>query len=196
MGLRTWLGLRHDPRKGVLPHVSLTPTPENYWQRRHGMRYYAEAQALCHRASSAPASVLDVGSRGCPHLEWFPTAHRRVSVDIEHPYIAEGVEHIVADFLTYRPEARFDLCLCLQVIEHVPDATRFAQHLLSMSRDLVVSVPYKWPEDATEQHCHDPIDETKMEAWFGRKPTMSVVAAEERAGPKSRRIICYYRSLE
>jgi len=66
----------------------------------------------------------------------------------------------------------------MQVLEHVPDAQSFAQKLLEVSKVVIGSVPYKWPKGHTESHIHDPVDEAKLLAWFGRKPYHSHLCRE------------------
>lgn len=67
-------------------------------------------------------SVLDLGGRdvnGSPR-SLFPDA-RYVAVDI---VAGPGVD-VVADATTYRPTDRFDLALCAETLEHVPDPGGF-----------------------------------------------------------------------
>lgn len=67
-------------------------------------------------------SVLDLGGRdvnGSPR-SLFPGA-KYLAVDI---VAGPGVD-VVADATTYRPEERFDLTLCAEVFEHVPDPDGF-----------------------------------------------------------------------
>lgn len=166
--------------------------PRSYWHKRSGFVYLRLVRELAQERACGATSIIDIGSNGCPVLEWFPTAPDRVSIDLENPYQAPGVRSIVSDFLTYDPGRRFDLCLCLQVLEHVPDAGSFARKLLTTATHVIASVPYKWPAGSCSQHVHDPVDEEKMRVWFGRAPNYSIVAQEKHRGPKSRRLICYY----
>jgi SAM-dependent methyltransferase len=67
-------------------------------------------------------SVLDMGGRdvnGSPR-GLFPDA-KYLAVDL---VAGPGVD-VVADATTYRPEERFDCCLCLETFEHVPDPDGF-----------------------------------------------------------------------
>jgi trans-aconitate methyltransferase len=109
------------------------------------------------------------------------------------PYRSPTVQGITADFLTFKPKQRFDICLCLQVLEHIPDARAFAQKLLASSPRVLISVPYLWAADSHVQHVHDPIDEAKVVAWFGQSPSFSMISTEHRTGV--RRLICYFEEL-
>lgn len=161
--------------------------------RRQELNYYRRVRELCDKIEQAPESVVDIGSNGCPQLEWFRAA-RRVSIDLVMPYQGDGIESIAGDFLSYTPNKRFELGLCLQVLEHIEDPAPFARHILKVARNAVVSVPYLWPEGATIWHCQDPVDEAKMRAWFGREPDYSEVVKEVSNSRKSRRLICHYHT--
>jgi len=163
-----------------------------YHERRKHLIYLHAARSMCFRVAPAPASVIDVGSHHSPTLEWYRgIAPRLVSLDHKRPYEADGVESIRADFLDYRPEARFDLAICLQVLEHVPDARAFAQKLLAVARMVVISVPYRWPAGTRKDHLHDPVDRDKLYQWFGRKPQRSYIAREIRRSAGRRLIQAY-----
>ena len=166
-----------------------------YWLSRRDTSYLERVRRLTNVFARTATSMVDVGSRDCPYLEWYPEIKRRVSLDLEYPYFSEGVEGIKIDFFDWKPTHRFDICLCLQVLEHVPSAHEFAQKLLVTAKHLVVSVPYMWPEDLCEYHVHDPVDEQKLVSWFGREPDLSIVATEKpgkRIPQGVQRIICYY----
>lgn len=150
-----------------------------YWAKRADAVYLRAVRGICDTIAGDAKTVLDVGSFGTPILEWRRrSALRLVSIDLRQPYVAEGVESITADFLDYTPAEPFDLVTCLQVLEHVPDAATFARKLLAVGRIVVVSVPYKWRQEACASHIHDPVDEHVMRSWFGRRPTSQYVAQE------------------
>jgi hypothetical protein len=136
---------------------------------------------LTERLGADRKSLIDVGSAGCPYLDWFEFIPERTSLDLRKPYQAEGVVSIKGDFLAWEPPGRYDLVTCLQVLEHVPDAAGFAQKLLSIGDVVIVSVPYKWPAGRSKHHVHDPVDEAKMQSWFGRAPNFSYVCREVHA---------------
>jgi hypothetical protein len=183
--------LRHVPRDiSRVIRGALGLPRKTYWQRRRGFVYLREVRILVSDLARDAQSMLDVGSNGCPYLDWFDGIPRRVSIDPHLPYSSEKVEPIKADFLTYKFSERFDVCLCLQVLEHIPDAAAFAQRLLASARwHVIISVPYKWAASRSPNHVHDPVDEAKLATWFGRSPTHSQIARERRG---TERIICHY----
>jgi hypothetical protein len=150
----------------------------DYWEERKNILYYQVVRILVDDIGQGAASIIDVGSAGCPYVDWFPSIPIRSSIDLRRPYVASGVRSFTGDFLDWEPDRRYDVVTCLQVLEHVPNAASFAQKLLSIGNTVVVSVPYKWPEGHTKSHVHDPVDETKMRDWFGREPNFSYICTE------------------
>jgi len=139
---------------------------------------------------SGATAVLDVGSNRTPCLDWFPQAKFRTSVDPRGPYAGEGIESVTADFLAWEAPRHYDLALCLQVIEHVPDAPAFCRKLLAVADIVIVSVPYKWARGRNKEHLHDPIDKARMRSWFGRNANYSYVCREVKTN--DRRLIQVY----
>jgi SAM-dependent methyltransferase len=73
-------------------------------------------------------------------------------------YAAERVEFRVADAATFTPEARFELVVSLETIEHVPNAVGFVHRLASFVKpggELVGSVPTTLSSDVNPYHLHD-----------------------------------------
>jgi hypothetical protein len=71
----------------------------------------------------------------------------------------------------------------------VADAEAFAHHLLRLCEVVIISVPYRWPEDASSYHVHDPVDEEKLKTWFHREPNFTYRIAELHG---QERLICVY----
>ena len=160
-----------------------------YWDRRADSLYLQYVFFLARVVGREARSVIDVGSNDCPYLEWLDWIPQKVSVDIDAPYSSPGVEARKGDFLDLDIRESFDLGLCLQVLEHVPDVAAFARKLLLTTPHLIVSVPYRW-EPGEADHIHDPVDEVKLAAWFGRKPNYRIVMREPFF--KKRRMIAYF----
>lgn len=162
---------------------------QTYWDRRADSLYLQYVLFLARVVGRNARSVIDVGSNDCPYLEWFDWIPRKLSIDIDAPYVSATVEGRKGDFLDLEIDERFDLGLCLQVLEHIPDVAAFARKLLLTTPHLIVSVPYQW-EPGENGHIHDPVDEVKLAAWFGRKPNYRLVVREPFF--KKRRMIAYF----
>jgi hypothetical protein len=166
---------------------------QTYWETREHLNYLRDVRVLASKVGADAESIIDVGSNACPYLEWFDWVPRRVSIDISKPYSSATVQGIRADFLKSELGS-FDLCLCLQVLEHIPDAETFARKLLAIAPRVIASVPYMWPDGSCKWHVHDPVDEIKMQSWFGRSPQLCSIVQETHAPPNHRRMICYYEA--
>lgn len=165
-------------------------TTLSYWEKRKSILYYQVVKIIADHLSQGANSIIDVGSAACPYLDWFDHVPNRSSIDLKKPYVAKGIKSFTGDFLKWEPDRDYDIVTCLQVLEHVPQAGDFAQKLLSIGKVVIVSVPYKWPEDHTASHVHDPVDEDKLRSWFGRTPNYQYICAELMA-PLSRIIQVY-----
>lgn len=161
-----------------------------YWRRRSNLLYYQVVRILASGLAEDAESVLDVGSSACPYLDWFPSIPIKTSLDLRKPYVAEGVQSVTGDFLDWELDRKYDLVLCLQVLEHVPDAQSFARKLLAAGKIVLVSVPFRWPPNANQHHVHDPVTLEKVVSWFGRKPNFSDVVREPIDGYE--RLVCVF----
>lgn len=166
------------------------PMGLRYWERRKDLLYYQVVRILADGLSEGAGSVLDVGSHGSPYLEWFEHVPVRTSLDLVEAYQAPGVTSIVSDFLVWTPDRRYDLVLCLQVLEHVPDARAFARQLLASGRIVIISVPYRWRPGKSKNHVQDPVTMSKIVGWFGRKPNYAHIVVEPGMGTE--RLVCVF----
>ncbi len=160
-----------------------------YWVRRADSLYLQYVYFLARVVGCEARSVIDVGSNGCPYVEWLDWIPRKLSVDLARPYVSARVEGRTGDFLALEIGESFDLGLCLQVLEHVPEVAAFALKLLATTPHLIVSVPYRW-EPGQEGHVHDPVDEAKLSGWFGREPNYRLVVREPFF--RKKRMIAYF----
>jgi hypothetical protein len=141
-----------------------------YWHERRDFGYYREVERLAREHAPSGGSALDVGASETEVLERLDWFERRVALDVDDVPSRPGVETVVADFNEFEPDQRFDLVLCLQVLEHLEQPEPFARKLLDTGRTAIVSVPYRWPGWVTDEHVHDPVDEAELHAWTGRVP--------------------------
>jgi len=166
----------------------------DYWSARKNHIYLLAVRTIVEQLGQKAQSLVDVGSNGCPYLDWFEWIHNRTSIDIDNPYTRPSVHAVKADFMKWEPDKKYDMSLCLQVLEHVEEPHSFAQKLLNLSDVAVISVPYNWPAGRTKGHIHDPVDEKKMYDWFGREPNFSYIATEV-VSPVSRLVCVYERDI-
>ena len=161
---------------------------EAYYQSRKSMNYYrlvlAVVEALRYR------TVLDVGSRRSPVLEQLPTSKERVTLDRLAVRSPAGIRHIVADFMTWQPDKRYDLVLCLQVLEHLDDPAAFLYKLFATGNDVIVSVPYRWKKGACKYHVQDPVTLSKVVGWAGGRKATAYWIVEDNG---LKRLICLFR---
>jgi hypothetical protein len=164
-----------------------------YWHERSDLIYYKYVDYIVRVIGSKAKSIIDVGSGNSPYLEWFDWIEEKVSIDIRAPYSSSRVQSITANILDYDFKNKYDICMCLQVLEHVQDPFPFAQKLFELSDTVIISVPYKWPEGEAKGHVQDPVDEEKLEQWTGRKPNFRVVIQEPfQSTRKGRRLLAVY----
>lgn len=100
---------------------------------------------------------------------------------------------ITANFFTFSPGRAYDFVTCLQVLEHIGPARKFARKLFTLADRVLISVPYQWPAGLEKSHCQDPVDFRKLRRWTGRDPTYWVIVAEPLTElPGRNRLIAYY----
>jgi trans-aconitate methyltransferase len=159
-----------------------------YYESRKSMNYYRMVLALIQSLNYR--TVVDVGSRRSPVLEQLPASKERVTLDRLAVRSPPGIRHIVADFTTWVPDKRYDLVLCLQVLEHLDEPAAFLQKLFATGEDVIVSVPYRWKKGACKYHLQDPVTLSKVVGWAGgRKPGGYWIVEDN--GLK--RLICLFR---
>lgn len=119
-------------------------------------------------------SVLELGGRAVNGSvrPSFPRA-RYVSVDIR-----PGPEvDVVADATTYRPDERFDCCVCCETLEHVPDPDGFVATAWGALRPgglfiLTAACPPRAPHSAVDGgplrngEWYLNVEEDRLAAWL------------------------------
>jgi hypothetical protein len=161
-----------------------------YWNDRKHMLYYKALFQMISVVGYDARSLIDVGSSSAEYITWFGWIERRVQLNKgSFKGTLPGIERINADFFEWTPDDTYDVTLCSQVLEHVRDPRRFCDRLKSISRRLVISVPYNWRAGGTPGHVQDPVDEVKVRSWMGLKPNHQAIIREP-FGPA--RYIAYY----
>jgi hypothetical protein len=136
-------------------------------KRIRNITYYKSVLRLAQQYAPDAQSVIDVGAPWpfVTAFEWIP---RKVMLNDRYPdglATPPDVTAIMANFYEYQPEQKFDLVVCNQVMEHVPDPPVFAKKLLSIGKVVVASVPYMWPPGTATGHLQNDIDMETFLSW-------------------------------
>lgn len=160
-----------------------------YINSRKNNTYYQVIVSILNASCKNCASILDVGSRGVDVISDLPIP-LKVSLDLLYPLEKEGIISIKGDFFDYNPQEKFDIVCCFQTLEHIDNAQAFAQKLLSVGKNVIISVPYMWLHGASKNHVQDPVYEDKLFSWIGRSYDLSILVRED----LSRMILCYFEN--
>lgn len=142
-----------------------------HWNTRSALNYYRTVRQWLDDLGPLD-SLIDVGCLDTPVATW-GTARHRYALDRWRVPQLPGVVGIRADWLAWQPPHRFELAICLQVIEHIAheQVGPFVDKLFAAADLQIISVPWQWPVGACEYHVHDPIDEAKfLQLCGGRRP--------------------------
>lgn len=169
------------------------PMPESYWASRSEMLYYHCVETFLAAFAHDAENIIDIGSGQAGYLERIDWIPERYTLDRAPPYESQAVKGIHCNFFEFKPDRKYEVALCLQVLEHIDDAKSFAAHLFEVADRVIISVPYQWPEGASPHHVQDPVDEAKLREWTGREPSHLVIVSEPLERPEvSRRLVAYY----
>lgn len=163
-----------------------------YWEARRHMLYYKSLFQFVSVIGYEAKSLIDVGSASAEYIQWMGWIANRTILDFKIPLKPKGITAVETDFLKFEPAEPYDLALCCQVLEHVPDPEPFCGKLKAIAKHVIVSVPYKWPGTAPG-HIHDPVDEQKLASWMRLEPNSTQVVVEPF---REARLIAYYNLVK
>jgi len=196
--------------------------PKGTSRARYG--YYDSLFFLTMQYGRGAKSLLEVGCASDPFSKYLNWIEDRTCVApyfiqyagggtiASHQLAASkdmyGVEFVEADFMTYEatPAAtttssavaakkeKYDLLLCSQVVEHVPDPGAFFRKLIESAKTSIISVPYNWPPCGKIcNHVTDHITlDTILEWSKPHTPQHYTIVKEGAGGASSRRIITVF----
>lgn len=155
-----------------------------YARDRKGLNYYRVVRAYVESCSPGE-SILDVGCGGTD-VVYYGEFDRRDAINKQpiDPNHYPGVNLLIGNWLDIQPPVdRYSAVTCCQVLEHLPDPIlfRFAAKLKEAADNLIVSVPYMWPEGLCHYHVQDPVGMAALELWLGKPTTHEIVYDGKRA---------------
>lgn len=159
-------------------HENKKRNKRSYWSKRSNLIYYQYIDLLVRALARDANSLIDVGSAKAQYIEAFDWIPKKNTLDINKPYSSEKVVGIKTNFFDFEPEEKYDFAICLQVLEHAPNAKSFARKLFQVADRVLISVPYLWESDRLEAHVHDPVDLDKLLYWTGREPDYHMIIEE------------------
>jgi hypothetical protein len=161
-------------------------TNQYYKDRKH-YNYYEKISDILSKLKFT--SIIDIGSRKSPVFKKIDNNVYKSSLDLlEINNDNKNINHIIADFYKWVPDKKYDIVLCLQVLEHLDKPAKFAQKLFNTGNKIIISLPYKWKKGVCIYHKQDPVDEKLIKQWTNRDPLESYIVEDN--GLK--RIICIY----
>lgn len=149
-----------------------------YFKGRWG--YFEEVIRMIEKIK--PEKVLEIGAVGCRLVEGSKV------LDIKNNY--EGVKYDVDYLLDVTKDLdqvkeRFDLIICLQVLEHLGNSQqKVFSEMLAKTDNLIISLPYLWADKRDMSH-YGITDETIRRWTCDKVPKEEVVVGEN----KKRKII-------
>lgn len=139
----------------------------DYWEQRKDYNYYKAVRRLLESLGRGN-SILDVGSANTP-VATYGDFENRYRVDKSKLEELEGVNTVHSDWMDFCVNRSYSVVVCCQVIEHLTDdeIKPFVDKLFESGENVIISVPYLWPEDACEGHHQDPINLEKFTRLVG-----------------------------
>lgn len=164
--LTDWLGIRFPfvyrlvrPPWRLFKRALYGP---DYREQRKDLNYYKEVLRLGRAYVPQGKEVIDVGAGQTEYLRELYWFQRRVALDSRYVPPQRGVVNVMQDFMAFKPVQKYDLVLCLQVLEHLDRPEEFARKLFTLGSTVIISVPYKWPKGEYPPHVQDPVDEEQL----------------------------------
>lgn len=133
--------------------------------------------------------IIDIGCRKSPILENIDSSVYKSMLDILPIKPLPNINNITADFYTWKPDRKYDVAVCLQVLEHLDRPKDFVQKLFCIADTIIISVPYKWQKG--RYHIQDPVDEEKVLSWTDREPDEKYIIKDN-----TYRLFCRYNKIK
>lgn len=157
---------------------------DSYWRRRSGLAYYQKIVEICSEIlkNNENYSIIDFGCRNTEVIFNFKSK-KKFLLDKKNFYSEEQKKIIIEKNITFLKESifniqytnEFDICICLQTLEHLENPERAFQLIHKASkRYTIISLPYK-STISVKGHIHNNIDEQLIKKWTRIEPDQSFI---------------------
>jgi hypothetical protein len=154
----------------------------SYWKPREHLEYYAVVRQML-ESFGALGSIADVGCADTPVATW-GDFDCRYSVDRRERPVLSGVLQIVGSWpgcAALLPVV--DVVTCLQVLEHLDEPEPFCAALFTAAREgVILSVPWEWRAGIEPGHKQDPVGDSRLWEWTGRRPAVKKIVGKPARG--------------
>jgi SAM-dependent methyltransferase len=159
---------------------------ETYWGKRKNYEYYKKVIEICSEISknNKDYSIIDFGCKDTEVI-FDLNYSKKFLLDIENQYselqknqiVQKGISFITKSIHDINYVNEFDVCLCLQTIEHLDNPRKAFDLIYKASKKyIVISLPYKWKKSSWDNHTG--IDEEIIKNWIGIDPNESYIVED------------------
>jgi 2-polyprenyl-3-methyl-5-hydroxy-6-metoxy-1,4-benzoquinol methylase len=167
-----------------------------YWEKRKNNLYYQKIKQICSDLikENENYSIIDYGCHDTEVIfdlkcknKFLLDLNNNYSVTQKQIILEKNIKFIKDSILNIKYQNEFDICLCLQTLEHLDNPKKAFEIIHKSSKNYtIISLPYQWSE--FKCHLHHHIDEEVIKEWTQIDPNESFIVQDS----KVKRIINVY----
>jgi SAM-dependent methyltransferase len=157
-----------------------------YWEKRKNNLYYRNIKKICSTIlqGNENYSIIDYGCHDT-ELIFDLKCKNKFLLDKANYYSEEQRKNIAEKNIQFFKQSiydidyenKFDICLCLQTLEHLENPQKAFEIIHKSSKKYtIISLPYKWSE--FKYHIHHHIDEHIIKEWTKLEPMISWIVED------------------
>ena len=161
-----------------------------YWNKRQHLAYYKKIIEICSKIlkNNENYSIIDFGCKNTEVI-FDLKCNKKFLLDKRNTYskkqklkISEkNIQFLEQNICDIEYENKFDICVCLQTLEHLKDPERAFQIIHKASKKyIIISLPYKWGARNPNGHLHHNIEQQLIKKWTGIEPDQSFIIEDDR----------------
>jgi len=157
-----------------------------YWEERSKFTYYKIIEKICSTflKENENYSIIDFGCHNTElifdlkYKDKFLLDKNNFYTKEQKKIIAEkNIKFLKQSIYDVKYENEFDICLCLQTLEHLEYPKKAFEIIYKSSRKYtIISLPYKWSE--FKNHIHHHINEELIKEWTQIDPIESFIVKD------------------